>query len=62
MFLEKCSIADNDSVGTTKWCSGALYPLAELTENRMVFFNAIVIGDQILVYVFERNYFFSTNF
>tara|TARA_B100000809_G_scaffold42703_1_gene37081 strand:- start:355 stop:930 length:576 start_codon:yes stop_codon:yes gene_type:complete len=55
LYLESCSIADNDPVGTTSWCFGDLYPLVELTEDRMVFSNAIFIGNQNFGYVFERN-------
>jgi hypothetical protein len=55
LFLESCSIADNDPVGNTTWCFGHIYPLVELTENRMVFSDAVFIGEQTLGYVFERN-------
>ena len=46
LFLEKYSIADNVPMGKTTRCSGAIYPLVELTEDRMVFSNATFIGDQ----------------
>lgn len=54
LFLEKCSITDNVPVGTTTRCSGATYPLVELTEDRMVFSNATFIGEQTFGYVFEK--------
>ena len=54
LFLKKWSIANNVPMGTTTGCFGAIYPLVELTEDRMVFSNATFIGDQTFGYVFEK--------
>jgi hypothetical protein len=41
-------------VGTTTWCFEDNYPLVELTDDRMVFSNAIFIGEQTFGFVFEK--------
>ena len=54
LFLDKCSITNNDTVGTTTRCSRGSYPLVELTDDRMVFSNATFVGEQTFGYVFEK--------
>jgi len=53
-FLDECRITDNVPVGTTTWCFEDTYPLVELTDDRMVFSNAIFIGEQTFGFVFEK--------
>jgi hypothetical protein len=54
LFLDRCRITDKVPVGTTTRCSGDNYPLVELTDDRMVFSNATIVGEQTFGFVFEK--------
>jgi hypothetical protein len=54
LFLDRCRITDNVPVGSTTICSGDIYPLVELTDDRMVFSNATIVGEQTYGFVFEK--------
>ena len=54
LFLDRCRITDKVPVGTTTICFGDIYPLVELTDDRMVFSNATIVGEQTFGFVFEK--------
>ncbi|MGK0325215.1 MAG: hypothetical protein ACJA2M_001906 [Polaribacter sp.] len=54
LFLDRCRITDTIPAGTTTICFGDIYPLVELTDDRMVFSNATIVGEQTYGFVFEK--------
>ena len=58
LILKNCSIEDtvdeNGNEGTFTRCSEDAYRLVELSDDRMVFSNATIVGEYTYGYVFEK--------
>ena len=58
LILKNCSIEDtvdeNGTEGTFTKCNEDAFRLVELTDDRMVFSNAIYVGEYTFGYVFEK--------